>query len=157
MTTRFWRRAGVVLAAAVLTLGGSLLSAGPAQAANPPGWDVCAEVDTGSDLCMFNYNPPESWPDGFAPGGSSYRGRCWNAGTGFMPGNNTTSYVVNHSSFTFFIFDGANCTGSVLTAFPNSAFGMPAGWNDKLSSVELCCPIEAVTPAGVVAPASLRP
>jgi hypothetical protein len=82
----------------LLTLAGSLANAAPAQAANPPGWDVCGAVDTGSTLCMFNYNPPESWPDGWAPGGASYGGQCRNANTGWMPGNNTTSYLVNHST-----------------------------------------------------------
>jgi hypothetical protein len=145
MTKSFWRWARVGPVAVLAALASSLVGAAPAHAANPPGWDVCGQVDTGRSLCMFNYNPPESWPDGWAP---AIRGNgCHNADTGFMPGNNTTSYVVNHSTLNFYIFDGLNCTGAVLVVYARQYGGMPSGWNDRLSSVSTPG-IETVAPAG---------
>jgi hypothetical protein len=148
MTTRFRRRAGLGLTAMLLTLTCSVVNSASAQAVNPPAWDVCGQVDNGRTLCAFNYNPPESWPNGWAP---ARRGDgCKNAGTGFMPDNNVTSYLVNYSTIPFYVYDGLNCTGAVLVVYARQYGGMPSGWNDRLSSVktpsiETRVPADAVT------------
>jgi hypothetical protein len=125
----------------VLVIAGSLVSAAPAHAA-PPGWDVCGRVDSGQSLCFFDYNPPESWPDGFSSVTRHNLGRCQNLGQGWLPAENTTSYLVNHSNRTWYLWDGRNCSGATIAIFPGEAFGMPRGWNDRISSVQLCCAIE---------------
>lgn len=140
MRFRQWARAG--LTAMLLTLVCSLMNAAPAQAETP--WEICSRIDNGSTLCMWNYNPPESWPNGWV---RARRGDgCANAGTSFMPDNNVTSYATNHSNLTLYIYDGLNCTGAVLVIYPRQYGGMPSGWNDRLSSV-MNKSLETVAPA----------
>jgi hypothetical protein len=55
--------------------------------------------------------------------------------------------VVNHSVFTFYGYDGRDCTGRRLIVFPRESGGVRAGWDDRLSSVEMCCPARTVAPA----------
>jgi uncharacterized membrane protein len=147
MTKSFRRWVRVCLMAAPMALAGSLVSTVPAHAAAPAAWDTCAQIDNGRSLCMFNRNPPESWPDGWAaaiPGNG-----CRNANEGFMPHNNTTSYAVNHSNIMFYIWDGLNCTGALLIVYRGQYGGMPSGWNDRLSSVSTPS-LETIAPAGAV-------
>jgi hypothetical protein len=64
-----------------------------------------------------------------------------------MPDNNITSYMVNHSLVDMYVYDGLNCTGARLVVYGREYGGVPAGWNDKLSSVRPRLGIETVPPA----------
>jgi hypothetical protein len=96
---------------------------------------------------MFDRRPPVARPSGFAPGATSFQGRCWNAGEGLVPGDGTTRYVVNHSLFAFYVYDGRDCTGRRLTIAPRESGGMPARWTGRLASVEMCCAADALAPS----------
>jgi hypothetical protein len=47
---------------------------------------------------------------------------------------NRTSYIYNHSSSSFVVYNGTTCSDTPGTIYPNSAAAMNSQWNDVISS-----------------------
>jgi (2Fe-2S) ferredoxin len=124
MINRFTNKALAVFGVLCLALGLTLLMAlAPAQPAQAVG--VC----TADAICF--YDTSGSWyPMVDHDDADTSPGECFGMGANVY----RTSYIWNRTDHQYYVYKGANCSGTRGTIYANSSGAMDSNWNDAIVS-----------------------